>query len=34
VRNPVWSPRGEQLVYEFATVSGNVWVVELDTPGT
>ena len=27
VRNPEWSPRGERLVYEFASFSGNVWVV-------
>ncbi|MFP5379875.1 MAG: TolB family protein [Vicinamibacteria bacterium] len=28
VRNPEWSPRGDRLVYEFAQVSGNVWVVQ------
>jgi Tol biopolymer transport system component len=28
VRSPEWSPRGDRLIYEFATVSGNVWVVE------
>lgn len=29
VRNPEWSPRGDRLVYEFASFSGNVWSMEL-----
>lgn len=28
VRSPEWSPQGDRLVYEFAQVSGNVWVVQ------
>jgi Tol biopolymer transport system component/DNA-binding winged helix-turn-helix (wHTH) protein len=27
VRSPEWSPHGDRLIYEFATVSGNVWLV-------
>ncbi len=29
VRNPEWSPMGDRLVYEFASFSGNVWMVDL-----
>ncbi|BCS32917.1 hypothetical protein TBR22_A21410 [Luteitalea sp. TBR-22] len=29
VRNPEWAPTGDRLVYEFASFSGNVWVVGL-----
>lgn len=32
VRSPEWSPRGDGLIYEFATVSGNVWLVEQGAP--
>lgn len=28
VRNPEWSPDGDRMIYEFGTVSGNVWVVQ------
>ncbi|HTV03066.1 MAG TPA: winged helix-turn-helix domain-containing protein [Luteitalea sp.] len=28
VRNPEWSPRGDRLIYEFASFAGNVWVVK------
>lgn len=31
VRSPEWSSQGDRLVYEFAQVSGNVWIVQ---PGT
>jgi Tol biopolymer transport system component/DNA-binding winged helix-turn-helix (wHTH) protein len=27
VRSPEWSPHGDRLIYEFATVSGNIWLV-------
>jgi Tol biopolymer transport system component len=29
VRYPAWSPRGDQIVYEFGDVQGNVWVSRL-----
>lgn len=29
VRYPTWSPRGDQIVYEYGDVRGNVWLVEL-----
>lgn len=29
VRYPAWSPLGNQIVYEYAETSGNVWLVEL-----
>lgn len=29
VRNPEWAPTGDRLVYEFASFSGNVWVIGL-----
>lgn len=29
VRYPAWSPRGNQIVYEFAETTGNVWLMEL-----
>jgi TolB protein len=29
VRNPEWSPQATRLVYEFASFSGNVWVVQV-----
>jgi Tol biopolymer transport system component/DNA-binding winged helix-turn-helix (wHTH) protein len=29
VRYPAWSPRGDQIVYEYAETAGNVWVMEL-----
>jgi Tol biopolymer transport system component len=28
VRYPAWSPRGDQLVYEFAETTGSIWTVE------
>ncbi len=27
VRNPEWSPQGDRVVYEYASFTGNVWVV-------
>jgi len=30
VRNPDWSPKGDRLVYEFASFAGNVWTIKLD----
>lgn len=29
VRYPVWSPRGNQIVYEYAETTGNIWTMEL-----
>lgn len=29
VRYPAWSPRGNQIVYEYAETVGNVWLMEL-----
>ncbi len=29
VRYPSWSPRGNQIIYEYAETSGNVWLIEL-----
>lgn len=29
VRNPAWSPRGDRMVYEYASFTGNVWTVQL-----
>lgn len=29
VRNPVWSPRNDQIVYEYGETTGNVWLLEL-----
>ncbi|MEW6206773.1 MAG: winged helix-turn-helix domain-containing protein [Acidobacteriota bacterium] len=29
VRYPVWSPLGNQIVYEYAETTGNVWVMEM-----
>ncbi|HEY9283900.1 MAG TPA: hypothetical protein VIP46_10640, partial [Pyrinomonadaceae bacterium] len=29
VRYPAWSPRGDQIVFEYAEVKGNVWVLDL-----
>ncbi|MFN0122743.1 MAG: winged helix-turn-helix domain-containing protein [Blastocatellia bacterium] len=29
VRYPAWSPRGDQIVYEYAETTGNVWMFEL-----
>jgi eukaryotic-like serine/threonine-protein kinase len=28
VRYPAWSPRGDQIVYEYAETAGNVWLLE------
>ena len=28
VRYPTWSPRGEQIVYEYAETHGNIWLLE------
>jgi Tol biopolymer transport system component len=30
IRYPAWSPRGDQIVYEYAAVRGNVWVMTLE----
>ncbi len=29
VRYPAWSPRGDQIVYEYAETRGNIWLIEL-----
>lgn len=29
VRYPVWSPRGDQIVYEYAETTGNIWLMDL-----
>ena len=29
VRYPAWSPRGDQIVFEYAEVRGNVWLLDL-----
>lgn len=29
VRYPAWSPRGDQIVYEYAELTGNIWMTEL-----
>jgi TolB protein len=29
VRYPAWSPRGNQIVYEYAETTGNVWLMDL-----
>ena len=29
VRYPAWSPRGDQIVYEYAETTGNVWMIDL-----
>jgi Tol biopolymer transport system component/DNA-binding winged helix-turn-helix (wHTH) protein len=29
VRYPAWSPRGNQIVYEYAETTGNIWMTEL-----
>lgn len=29
VRYPTWSPRGDQIVYEYAELTGNIWLAEL-----
>lgn len=29
VRYPDWSPRGNQIVYEYAETTGNIWLMEL-----
>jgi Tol biopolymer transport system component/DNA-binding winged helix-turn-helix (wHTH) protein len=29
VRYPAWSPRGAQIVYEYAETTGNIWMMEL-----
>ena len=29
VRYPAWSPLGNQIVYEYAETTGNIWLVEL-----
>ncbi|MBS1812018.1 MAG: PD40 domain-containing protein [Acidobacteria bacterium] len=30
VRYPVWSPRGDQIVYEIGETTGNIWLLELN----
>ena len=32
VRYPAWSPRGDQIVYELGESTGNVWMLEGQTP--
>ena len=29
VRYPAWSPLGNEMVYEYTELSGNVWLMEL-----
>jgi Tol biopolymer transport system component len=29
VRYPTWSPRGNQIVYEYSETTGNIWLLEL-----
>ena len=29
VRYPTWSPRGDQIVYEYAELTGNIWLADL-----
>jgi hypothetical protein len=29
MRYPAWSPRNDQIVYEYGVVRGNVWLLEL-----
>jgi Tol biopolymer transport system component len=29
-RYPAWSPLGNQIVYEYAEITGNIWMVELE----
>ncbi len=29
LRYPAWSPQGDQIVYEYAELSGNIWMTEL-----
>ena len=29
VRYPAWSPRGDQIVYEYAETTGNIWLMDL-----
>ena len=33
VRYPVWSPRGDQIVYERGEVAGNIWISDVPAPG-
>jgi TolB protein len=30
LRYPSWSPAGNQIVYEFAEIKGNIWITELE----
>ncbi|HKS28622.1 MAG TPA: protein kinase [Pyrinomonadaceae bacterium] len=30
LRYPVWSPLGNQIVYEYAEVKGNIWITDLE----
>ena len=29
VRYPTWSPRGDQIVYEYAETTGNIWMMRM-----
>jgi Tol biopolymer transport system component len=29
VRYPAWSPHGDQIVYEYAETTGNIWMVRM-----
>lgn len=29
VRYPAWSPRGDQIVYEYTETTGNIWLMDL-----
>lgn len=30
VRYPIWSPLGNQIVYEYAEITGNIWIMDLE----
>ena len=32
VYSPAISPRGDQIVYEYSEIKGNIWVLDLDQP--
>jgi Tol biopolymer transport system component len=29
VRYPAWSPRGDQIVYEYSETTGNIWTMRV-----
>jgi hypothetical protein len=30
VRAPAWSPLGDKIVYEYAEITGNIWVMDIN----